>query len=321
MRCTSPFSGFKWLNYFLAPTAHSGTADIICFGLTGVSIVRNSFDVQKREALQSFAYNASWRVDRHVRLLADTTGDKRLDIVGFGDPGVWVSRNNGDNTFGPPKLVIRDFAYEAGGWLVARHPRFMADIRNTGRADIVGFADSGVFVSLNNGDGTFAPSKLGLGNFRYSGGWRAEKHLRFLADFIGNGSLDIIGFGNQDVYVAYNNGDGTFQPAKEVLTFFCYDQGWRIAEHPRFVVDMTGDGKPDLVGFADDGVYVAFNNGDATFRGPCRVSDEFCRNKGGWVAQKHPRIIADLTGNGCGDIVGFGDAGVYVAINNGYGTF
>ena len=197
----------------------------------------------------------------------------------------------------------------------------MADIRNTGRADIVGFADKGVFVSLNNGDGTFAPSKLGVGNFGYSGGWRAEKHLRFLADFNGNGLLDIIGFGNHDVYVAYNNGDGTFQPAKEVLTFFCYDQGWRIAEHPRFVVDMTGDGKLDLVGFANDGVYVALNNGDGTFRGPCRVSDEFCRNKGGWDAQKHPRLIADLTGNGCGDIVGFGDGGVYVAINNGNGTF
>jgi hypothetical protein len=34
-------------------------------------------------------------VDRHVRLLADITGDGRTDIVGFGDDGVWVSLSQG----------------------------------------------------------------------------------------------------------------------------------------------------------------------------------------------------------------------------------
>ncbi|KDR74277.1 hypothetical protein GALMADRAFT_227359 [Galerina marginata CBS 339.88] len=272
-----------------------------------------------------FGYDAGgWRVDKHVRLLADTTGDKRLDIVGFGETGVWISRNNGDSTFEQPKMVVNDFAYAAGGWRVEQHLRFMADIRNTGRADIVGFGNNGVLVSLNNGDGTFAPPKLASRSFGYrvaAGGWRVDKHLRFLADVNGNGLLDIVGFGEQHVYIAVNNGDGTFQPTKEVLAEFCYDKSWRVPEHPRFVVDMTGDGKPDLVGFADDGVYIAFNNGDGTFRSAHKVSDGFCRNKGGWIAEKsYPRVIADLTGNGCGDIIGFGEAG-YVGINNGNGTF
>jgi hypothetical protein len=34
-----------------------------------------------------------WRVDRHSRFLADITGDGRVDIVGFGGPGVYVARN------------------------------------------------------------------------------------------------------------------------------------------------------------------------------------------------------------------------------------
>ncbi|KAF8806158.1 hypothetical protein BYT27DRAFT_7339353 [Phlegmacium glaucopus] len=305
------------------PTAHAGTADIIGFGVSGVSIVRNGFNVQKCDVLSSFGYDAGgWRIDKHVRLLADTTGDKHLDIVGFGETGVWVSRNNGDGTFQKLEMVLSNFAYAAGGWRVEQHLRFMADIRNTGRADIVGFGNNGVLISLNNGDGTFAPPKLAATEFGYrAGGWRVDMHPRFLADVNRNGLLDIVGFGDTHVYVGYNNGDGTFQPGKPVLTDLCYSKGWRVPEHPRFVVDMTGDGKPDLVGFADDGVYVAFNNGDGTFRNVIKVSNEFCRNVGGWVEEKHPRLIADLTGDGCGDIVGFGEGGVYVGMNNGNGTF
>ena len=308
---------------FLVTTANFGTADIIGFGISGVSIIRNNFNVQKREVLSNFGYDAGgWRVDEHVRLLADTTGNKRLDIVGFGETGVWISRNNDDNTFQQPRMVLSNFAYAAGGWRIEQHLRFMADIRNTGRADIVGFGNNGVLVSLNKGDGEFTPPKLALGDFGYhAGGWRMDKHLRFLADINGNGLLDIVGFGDQHVFVAYNNGDGTFQPAKPVLADFCHDKGWRVPKHPRFVADMTGDGKLDLVGFADDGVFVAFNNGNGTFQSARKVLNGFCRNVGGWVVEKHPRVIADLTGNGCGDIIGFGDTGVHVAINNGNGTF
>lgn len=308
------------------PTANLGTADIIGFGMSGVSIVRNNFNVQKREVLPNFGYDSGWRVDKHVRLLADTTGNKRLDIVGFGETGVWISRNNDDNTFQQPRMVLSDFAYAeaGGGWRIDQHLRFVADIRNTGRADIVGFGNDGVSVSLNKGDGEFTRPKLVLRTFGYhaaAGGWRMDKHLRFLADINGNGLLDIVGFGDQHVLIAYNNGDGTFQPAKPVLADLCHNNGWRIPEHPRFVADMTGDGKLDLVGFADYGVFVAFNNGDGTFQNARKVSNQFCRNSGGWVAEKYPRVIADLTGNGCGDIIGFGEAGVYVAINNGNGTF
>ncbi|KIJ92371.1 hypothetical protein K443DRAFT_113706, partial [Laccaria amethystina LaAM-08-1] len=226
-----------------------------------------------------------------------------------------------------PRIVLSDFAYASagGGWRIEQHLRFMADIRNTGRADIVGFGNNGVLVSLNKGDREFTPPKLVLrGNLGYraaSGGWRMDKQLRFPADINGNGLLDIVGFGDQHVYVAYNNGDGTFQPAKPVLANFCHDNGWRVPKHPRFVADMTGDGKLDLVGFADDGVFVEFNNGDGTFQSARKVSNQFCRNSGGWVVEKHPRVIADLTGNGCGDIIGFGEAGVSIAINNGNGTF
>jgi len=278
-------------------------------------------NIQKREVIPSFGYDAGWRVDKHIRLVADTTGNKLGDLVGFGEMGVWISRNNGDNTFQTPRMVLPDFSY-AAGWRVEKHPRFMADIRNIGRADIVGFGDDGVFVSLNNGDGIFSTASLVTTSFGYeSSGWRLEKHLRFLADTNGNGLLDIVGFGESQVEVAYNNGDGTFQPSKGVLAEFCYSQTWRVDQHPRFVADLTGNGKPDLIGFANDGVYVALNNGNGTFQPIRKVLAGFSLDNGGWDVERYPRFIADLTGNGCGDIIGFGDKAVYVGINNGDGTF
>ncbi|MFF5096105.1 MULTISPECIES: hypothetical protein [Actinosynnema] len=35
----------------------------------------------------------AWRVDRHPRFVADVTGEKLVDLVGFGGPGVHVARN------------------------------------------------------------------------------------------------------------------------------------------------------------------------------------------------------------------------------------
>jgi subtilisin family serine protease len=54
---------------------------------------------------------------------------ERADIVGFGDAGVWVSRNNGNGTFQAPQLVFGDFGYNAGNWRVNKHPRFVAELR------------------------------------------------------------------------------------------------------------------------------------------------------------------------------------------------
>jgi len=132
--------------------------------------------------------SARWFVDRHPRFLADITGDGRADIVGFGDTGVWTAITNGDGTFQPPRVVLADLGYEAGGWRVEKHPRFLADITGDGRADIVGFGDAGVWTALSNGDGTFQAPRFVVADLGYeAGGWRVDRHPRFLADITGEG--------------------------------------------------------------------------------------------------------------------------------------
>ena len=131
------------------------------------------------------------------------TGDGVADIVGFGNAGVYVSRNNGNGTFQAPQLVVQNFGYDAGGWRVDQHPRFVVDVTGDGVADIVGFGNAGVYVSPNNGNGTFQAPQLVVQNFGYdAGGWRVDQHPRFVVDVTGDGVADIVGFGNAGVYVS-----------------------------------------------------------------------------------------------------------------------
>ncbi len=304
-----------------------GKADILGFGDAGVYVSLNNGTggfPQPTFALANFAYAAGdWRVEKHPRCLADLTGDGKADIIGFGDAGVYVSLNNGTGGFPQPTFTLANFAYAAGDWRVERHPRFLADLTGDGKADIVGFGDAGVYVSLNNGAAGFPQPTLAIANFGYvAGGWRVEKHPRFLADLTGDGKADIVGFADAGVYVSLNNGDGTFQqPVLAVANFGYVAGGWRVEMHPRFLADLTGDGKADIVGFGDAGVYVSLNNGDGTFQQPVLAVANFGYVAGGWQVQKYPRFLADLTGDGKADIVGFGDAGVYVSLNDGNGGF
>jgi hypothetical protein len=120
--------------------------------------------------------------------------------------------------------------------------------------------------------------------------------------------------------VALNNGDGTFATPKRVLRDYAAETGWRVAKHPRLLADLTGDGHPDIVGFGFESVWTALNKRDGTFQPARPVLDGFCENAGGWRVADHLRFLADLTGDGRADIVGFGTDGVYTALGNGDGT-
>jgi hypothetical protein len=201
--------------------------------------------------------------------------------------------------------------------------RLTADLTADGRADIVAFGDAGVYAAFSNGDGSFAFTPVPVVNdFGFDQGWRVDRHVRLVGDLTGDGRADIVGFGDLGVYVAYNNGDGTFAfTPVPVVNDFGFDQGWRVEKHPRVLADVTGDGKLDIVGFGDAGVYVAYNNGDGTFSfNPVPVFPDFGVDQG-WQVDRHPRFMADVTGDGRAEIVGFGDAGVLVGLNRGDGTF
>ncbi|MFC4517886.1 FG-GAP-like repeat-containing protein [Streptomyces ehimensis] len=254
----------------LADTTGDGRPDIVGFHDNGVWVSLQDEEgkfapLADEPVLRAFGRDeeaGGWLTDKHPRFLADTTGDGRLDIVGFHDDGVWVSLQDEDGTFPDPLYILDDFGAGQGWSSVEEHPRFLLKTTGDGATDIVGFGPQGVVVSHGRGDGTFEPSKLVLNDFGFAQGWTGKKHLRFLADVTGDGNPDIIGFGNEGVWVSHNRGDGSFEQAQLVCRGFGYhdDAGaWRVGRHPRFLADITGDGRVDIVGFGGPGVYVARN--------------------------------------------------------------
>ncbi|KAH9041449.1 hypothetical protein EDB84DRAFT_1396355 [Lactarius hengduanensis] len=304
-----------------------GADDLVEFGEAGVLVSinngDNTFTSPVKLVLKDFGCDAGgWRVEKHIRCLADIRGVGRSDIVGFGHGGVIVSKNDGNAKFNPAYLALGDFGYHTG-WRVERHLRFIGVATESGRPDIIGFGDKSVFIGRNNGDGTFAPAQAVInGTFCYdAGGWRIEQHPRFIADLTGDGKVDVIGCGDAGVYVSLNKGDGTFGPSNLVANIFGTGQGWKVDKHPRFIADLTGDKRGDIIGFGEAGVYVAYNNGNGTFQPGKLVLSDFGVQQGWQGVNKHPRFVVDLTGDGRADIVGFRENSVFVAYNDGKGGF
>jgi Calx-beta domain/FG-GAP-like repeat len=283
--------------------------------------------------LAGFAPGAGgWVSDNtYPRELADVNGDGMADIVGFGDAGVYVSLATGGGNFAaaPLHVSLAGFGPSAGGWVSEdRYPRELADVNGDGMADIVGFGEDGVYVSLATGGGNFgaAPLHVSLAAFGPSaGGWVSEdRYPRELADVNGDGMADIVGFGEDGVYVSLATGGGNFGPSSLKLAAFGPSAGgWVSQDHyPRELADVNGDGMADIVGFGETGVYVALATGGGNF-GP--ASFKFAglgTAASGWSSDdRYPRELADLNHDGMADIVGFGEAGVYVAFAAGGGNF
>jgi hypothetical protein len=62
----------------------------------------------------NFGANEAWTPLKHIRLLADINNDRKPDIVGFGDAGVWTTLSTGDGGFAPEKFVLANFGFNQG---------------------------------------------------------------------------------------------------------------------------------------------------------------------------------------------------------------
>lgn len=346
----------------MADVNNDGREDIVGFGNSGVHVSMSTGD-SFTPAIQwtsNFGSNG-WDSTRHPRLVGDVDDDGKEDIVGFGNSSVYVGRSTGLG-FAPQSAWVSGFGYSQG-WRVDKHPRMLADIDDNGKMDIVGFGNSGVYVSLSWGTSFTNPGKWVTG-FGYSQGWRTDRHPRFIADVNGDQRPDVVGFGNSDVWVALSMGLGFAAPQPWVHDFG-YSQGWSVSQNPRFVTDVDGDGRADIVGLSPsrdllvslstgngfsaptvwasldglldyaalpDTLTVADVSGDGrsdvvafggyedtyfaistgtSFTRPRPWIDDYGTHAG-WNTTSHLRTVADVNGDGRGDLVGFGGSGVWV---------
>jgi hypothetical protein len=293
----------------MADVNGDGKADIVGFGSSGVwvSLSTGTKFSTRTMWINDFNYNAGWRMTDHPRMMADVNNDGRADIVGFGSSGVWVSLSTGTN-FAARTMWINDYNYNAG-WRMSDHPRMMADVNDDGRADIVGFGNSGVWVSLSTGT-AFAARKMWIDDFNYNAGWRMTDHPRMMADVNNDGRADIVGFGSSGVWVSLSTGTN-FAARTMWINDFNYNAGWRMSDHPRMMADVNNDGRADIVGFGSSGVWVSLSTG-TNFAARTMWINDFNYNAG-WRMTDHPRMMADVDGDGRDDIIGFGSSGVWVS--------
>jgi hypothetical protein len=198
--------------------------------------------------------------------------------------------------------LCNDYHYEFG------------DVNGDKRQDMIRFGEGSTDVAIATISG-FRAFKFWNTDFSYSKGWRERRHLRRVGDVNGDGKADIVGFGEDGVYVAVSTGRSfTFQG--KWLNDLSYTSGaWRITEHERRVADVNGDNKADLIAFGNFGVYVALSTG-ISFNIKTQWSTDF-NAATGWDKTKHVRHVADINGDKKADIVGFGGDGVHVALSSG----
>ncbi len=204
----------------------------------------------------------------------DFNGDGKLDLAATDQNSnqVFVLLGNGNGTFQP------GMAYNVGD---SPSSLITGDFNGDGKLDLA-VADSGsevfgegndpggVSVLLANGDGTFQPA------VEYAAG--TGPSFLVAGDFSGNGKLDIaaldvgseaygVGTDPGGVSLLMGNGDGTFQPATQIVagnpTQALYGNG------PEDLVagDFRGNGKLDLAftyGYSNI-VTVLMNDGNGTF--------------------------------------------------------
>jgi hypothetical protein len=297
----------------LADVNGDGKMDIVGFADDGVHLATSNGNdfVDRGRVLAAFGrLEGGWEVAKHPRMLGDVNGDGKADIVGLANNGVHLALSSG-NDFNDARFVLDVFGYE-DEWRVEKHPRYLADVNGDGKADIVGFGNSGVALATSSGnDFTSRGRVLDLfGNNPSAGGWSVEKHLRMLADVNGDGKADIVGFGNSGVALATSSGND-FVVREGVLEGFGYDEGgWRVEKHPRYLADVNGDGKADIIGHGDDWTGVALSTG-TRFATPSVWSMGYSYNNL-WRIDRHPRFMGDVDADGIQDIVGCSNRGVQV---------
>jgi hypothetical protein len=249
----------------------------------------------------------------------DLNGDGLQDIL-YGDEAnniFLVMLSDGKGGFQNPKPL--GFSFINGGLPAA------ADVNGDGIADLLGAI--GPQVALGKGDGTFSSPT----NY--------EQPFDFLAtcvfhDMDGDGHLDAVcGYaessngditGGTDLIILHGNTDGSFKPtpiAQQVYGDHANEfDGVGTFETPVAIADLNGDGIPDILATAGDGLTVLMGGPGLSFGAPRHYAQAVV-GVGLGLSARYQSQILDVNGDGIPDVVNAGPHGIYISYGQADGTF
>src|SRR5262249_50032280 len=139
--------------------------------------------------------NLGWDQRTTPRYLADMNGDGKLDLVAFGEAGVYVANGNGGggDPFGPLYLAYQSFGSDQGWAGRPEYLRWLGDLNGDGLLDLIGFGENFTYYALNatpvrGAAASFAPVQTMLQpqnmipTLAYQQGWNNEDYFRGVAD-------------------------------------------------------------------------------------------------------------------------------------------
>jgi len=208
-------------------------------------------DVYRSRGGFAFDPLVSSHYERGTFRVADVDGDKKPDLIADGGRFAVFLRGRGDGSFEAEQPLGRIFTGQVSGkpGVIA-----VADFTRDGVPDIASLAPNGVLLSRGNGDGTFDGRR-----------YLPVDVVLELADFNGDGRLDVLGSDGSSTYVSRRLIDGTYA---RVAAADPKDPIPAI-NRPELVAaaDIDGDRKLDLIFANPDSTITRWlGNGDGTFR-------------------------------------------------------